>query len=41
MAGTKKRIDEFVTNATAALSVFGGQAAILKALAAYVGIRKQ
>ncbi|MGI6460595.1 MAG: polyprenyl synthetase family protein [Candidatus Hydrogenedentales bacterium] len=41
VAGTKKRIDELVANATAALSVFGAQAVILKAIAAYVGIRKQ
>ncbi|HNZ18851.1 MAG TPA: polyprenyl synthetase family protein [Candidatus Hydrogenedentes bacterium] len=41
IAGAETRVRELVANATAALSVFGDEAVALKALAEYVGIRKQ
>ena len=41
IAGAEMRVRALVANATAALSVFGDEAVALKALAEYVGIRKQ
>lgn len=39
--GARKKVDELINNANAALEAFGSEAKVLKALAEYVGTRKQ